>query len=141
MFFSGPKLVAGLGPAAPEVEPKSTGAGRSAESAVGASCGRIRDHCLPLPRHPRRSWTNTRARPYLLLLCLALIWGTHWPVSKIGLRDLPPFTYGTLRVVTGVATLAGQMAEDSQRIEISGVVRDARIDGASCRSRTAATFR
>jgi drug/metabolite transporter (DMT)-like permease len=45
-----------------------------------------------------------------LLLCLALIWGTHWPVSKIGLRDLPPFTYGTLRVVTGVATLAVLLA-------------------------------
>jgi drug/metabolite transporter (DMT)-like permease len=42
----------------------------------------------------------------LLLVCLALIWGAHWPVSKIGLRDLPPFTYGTLRVVTGVVTLA-----------------------------------
>jgi drug/metabolite transporter (DMT)-like permease len=45
-----------------------------------------------------------------LLLCLALIWGTHWPVSKIGLRDLPPFTYGTLRVVTGVVTLAVLLA-------------------------------
>jgi len=34
---------------------------------------------------------NTRLRPYLLLICLAFVWGIHWPVAKIGLRDLPPF--------------------------------------------------
>ena len=45
------------------------------------------------------------ARPYLLLVCLALVWGVHWPVAKIGLRDLPPFTYGTLRVATGLAVI------------------------------------
>jgi drug/metabolite transporter (DMT)-like permease len=46
-----------------------------------------------------------RARPYLLLICLALVWGIHWPVAKIGLRDLPPFTYGTFRVATGLAVI------------------------------------
>jgi drug/metabolite transporter (DMT)-like permease len=45
------------------------------------------------------------ARPYLLLVCLALVWGVHWPVAKIGLRDLPPFTFGTLRVATGLAVI------------------------------------
>jgi len=45
------------------------------------------------------------ARPYLLLVCLALVWGVHWPVAKIGLRDLPPFTYGALRVATGLAVI------------------------------------
>jgi drug/metabolite transporter (DMT)-like permease len=45
------------------------------------------------------------ARPFLLLVCLALVWGVHWPVAKIGLRDLPPFTYGTLRVATGLAVI------------------------------------
>ena len=46
-----------------------------------------------------------RARPYLLLVCLALVWGIHWPVAKIGLRDLPPFTYGAFRVATGFAVI------------------------------------
>lgn len=48
-----------------------------------------------------------RVRPYLLLICLALVWGVHWPVAKIGLRDLPPFTYGALRVATGLAVIVG----------------------------------
>ncbi|MGD0861252.1 MAG: DMT family transporter [Candidatus Limnocylindrales bacterium] len=51
-----------------------------------------------------------RARPYLLLACLALVWGVHWPVAKIGLRDLPPFTYGTLRVATGLAVIVAVLA-------------------------------
>jgi drug/metabolite transporter (DMT)-like permease len=44
-------------------------------------------------------------RPYLLLACLALVWGLNWPIAKIGLRDLPPFTYGTLRVATGLVVI------------------------------------
>ena len=44
-------------------------------------------------------------RPYLLLAGLALIWGLNWPITKIGLRDLPPFTYGTLRVATGLVVI------------------------------------
>ena len=48
---------------------------------------------------------GARARPYVLLVCLALVWGVHWPVAKIGLRDLPPFTYGALRVATGLAVI------------------------------------
>jgi drug/metabolite transporter (DMT)-like permease len=41
----------------------------------------------------------------LLLICLALVWGVHWPVAKIGLRDLPPFTYGAFRVAGGLAVI------------------------------------
>ena len=48
-----------------------------------------------------------RLRPYLLLICLALVWGVNWPVTKIGLRDLPPFSYGVLRVITGLALVVG----------------------------------
>jgi drug/metabolite transporter (DMT)-like permease len=44
-------------------------------------------------------------RPYLLLACLAVVWGLNWPIAKIGLRDLPPFTYGTLRVATGLVVI------------------------------------
>ena len=58
----------------------------------------------------RSSLTGSRVRPILLLLCLGLVWGTHWPVAKIGLRDLPPFTYGTLRVATGLAVIVAMLA-------------------------------
>jgi drug/metabolite transporter (DMT)-like permease len=51
--------------------------------------------------------SGRRARPYLLLICLALVWGVNWPVAKIGLRDLPPFTYGALRLATGLAVIVG----------------------------------
>jgi drug/metabolite transporter (DMT)-like permease len=43
-------------------------------------------------------------------MCLGLAWGVHWPVAKIGLRDLPPFTYGALRVTTGLAVIVGMLA-------------------------------
>src|ERR1035437_5369602 len=51
-----------------------------------------------------------RARPYLLLVLLALAWGVNWPVAKIGLRALPPYTYGTFRVATGLAVIVGLLA-------------------------------
>lgn len=53
---------------------------------------------------------GTRRQAYLLLLGLGLVWGGHWAVTKIGLRDIPPFTYGALRVATGLVTLAGLLA-------------------------------
>ena len=46
-----------------------------------------------------------RARPYLLLACLALVWGVNWPVAKTGLHDIPPFTYGSLRVALGLVPI------------------------------------
>jgi drug/metabolite transporter (DMT)-like permease len=46
-----------------------------------------------------------RARPYLLLALLALVWGVHWPIAKIGLRYMPPFTYGALRVGVGLLAM------------------------------------
>ncbi len=51
-----------------------------------------------------------RFRPYLLLACLGLVWGMHWPIAKIGLRDLPPFTYGAFRVATGLAVIVALVA-------------------------------
>lgn len=48
-----------------------------------------------------------RQRAWLLLGLLALVWGSHWTVVKIGLEDIPPFSYGVLRVVLGAATMAG----------------------------------
>lgn len=35
---------------------------------------------------------------------LAVVWGVHWVVVKVGLEYLPPFTYAVLRVAGGLAT-------------------------------------
>ena len=51
-----------------------------------------------------------KARPYLFLFLLAIIWGLHWPVSKVGLQYLPPLTYSALRVLGGLATLVALLA-------------------------------
>ncbi len=55
-----------------------------------------------------------RWRPYLLLVALAVVWGVHWPISKIGLRDVPPFAYGTLRVLLGLVTVLAILAARRQ---------------------------
>jgi len=52
----------------------------------------------------------TRLRPYLLLLLLALIWGVHWSVVKVGLRYVPPFTYGALRAGVALAAVGAVLA-------------------------------
>ncbi len=44
------------------------------------------------------------------MVLLALVWGVHWVVVKVGLRDMPPFTYATLRVAGGLATLVVLLA-------------------------------
>ncbi len=46
-----------------------------------------------------------RGASYLLLGAIALVWGYHWVVTKVGLQTMPPFTYAVLRVTTGLATL------------------------------------
>jgi drug/metabolite transporter (DMT)-like permease len=45
------------------------------------------------------------ARPYLLLALLALVWGVHWSITKIGLDYLPPYAYGALRAGIGLGTM------------------------------------
>lgn len=37
-----------------------------------------------------------------LLVLLALVWGTHWAIVKIGLQWMPPLTYATLRIGGGL---------------------------------------
>jgi drug/metabolite transporter (DMT)-like permease len=49
-----------------------------------------------------------------LLVLLTLVWGVHWVVVKVGLRDMPPFTYATLRVAGGLATLVVLLAVRGQ---------------------------
>ena len=49
-------------------------------------------------------------RAWLRLLGLVVVWGSHWVVVKVGLETIPPFTYGVLRLTSGIATLAVIMA-------------------------------
>ena len=55
------------------------------------------------------------ARPYLLLALLALVWGVHWSITKIGLDYLPPYTYGALRAGIGLAVMAGISARSGRQ--------------------------
>ena len=48
----------------------------------------------------------SRRSAYALLVGLALLWGFHWVVVKVGLQAMPPFTYATLRVAAAIITLA-----------------------------------
>lgn len=40
----------------------------------------------------------SRRGSYLLLGLLALVWGVHWPIVKLGLEQVPPWTYASLRL-------------------------------------------
>ncbi len=53
---------------------------------------------------------NSRTAALILLVLLALVWGVHWVVVKIGLDYMPPMTYAALRVGTGLATVLGVLA-------------------------------
>lgn len=56
------------------------------------------------------AWLVAPRSAFALLVVLALVWGVHWVVVKVGLRAMPPFTYGTLRVAGGLVTLAVLLA-------------------------------
>ncbi len=56
-----------------------------------------------IPVHRRRD-------AYLILVGLALVWGVHWAIVKIGLRYMPPFTYASLRVAGGLLVLVVLLA-------------------------------
>jgi len=49
---------------------------------------------------------HSRTAALVLLFLLALVWGTHWSIVKIGLRSMPPFTYATLRIASGLVVIA-----------------------------------
>lgn len=48
---------------------------------------------------------HSRRTALVLLALVALVWGTHWAVVKIGLQTMPPLTYATLRVLGGLITV------------------------------------
>jgi drug/metabolite transporter (DMT)-like permease len=47
---------------------------------------------------------------FILLAFVILIWGVNWPVMKIGLDHLPPFTFAAARIVLGALTLFAALA-------------------------------
>lgn len=50
--------------------------------------------------------SRARVAGWLLLLGVALGWGLSWPVSKIALHDIPPWTFrGTAALASGVVLL------------------------------------
>ena len=48
---------------------------------------------------------HSRRAAIALLALLTLVWGVHWSVVKMGLDYMPPLTYATLRVATGLLTV------------------------------------
>lgn len=52
------------------------------------------------------------SRPVALvvLLVVAVVWGGNWPVTRVGVRSIPPLTYGALRLVTGLAVVVTILA-------------------------------
>jgi len=48
---------------------------------------------------------HSHAAAVALLALLALVWGVHWVVVKIGLDYMPPLTYAALRVLLGLVTV------------------------------------
>ncbi len=46
-----------------------------------------------------------RALPFAVWLGTGLVWGTTWGVIRLGLRDMPPFTFAALRTLLAAATL------------------------------------
>ena len=61
----------------------------------------------PADREPA---VHSHTAALVLLALLTLIWGVHWSVVKTGLEYMPPLTYASLRVLTGLMTLVALLA-------------------------------
>ena len=59
----------------------------------------------PAPSAVTPSAVHGRTAAVTLLVLLTLVWGVHWVVVKTGLDYMPPLTYGTLRLLTGLLTM------------------------------------
>jgi drug/metabolite transporter (DMT)-like permease len=54
---------------------------------------------------PAPSRAHSHQAAYLLLAGVVILWGSNWPVMKIGLAEIPPFWFAGLRVYLGAGTL------------------------------------
>ncbi len=61
-------------------------------------------------------------KPRLVWLLLCCIWGSTWLFIKLGLEDLPPFTFAGIRFVIAVAILATIVA--IRRLSLPKTARD-----------------
>lgn len=52
----------------------------------------------------------SRRSAFVLLALVIAIWGVNWPVIKVGLESIPPFTFAALRVVLGAITMFAVLA-------------------------------
>ena len=59
---------------------------------------------------PPAAAVHSRAGALALLALLTVVWGVHWVVVKTGLQYMPPLTYASLRVGTGLLTMIGLLA-------------------------------
>jgi drug/metabolite transporter (DMT)-like permease len=62
------------------------------------------------PRSAAGATVHSHRIALLLLALLTLVWGVHWVVVKTGLQYMPPMTYASLRVATGLLTMVGLLA-------------------------------
>jgi drug/metabolite transporter (DMT)-like permease len=46
----------------------------------------------------------------LLLAAIILVWGSNWPIMKIGLQSIPPLTFAAVRLGTGAVCLFAVLA-------------------------------
>lgn len=53
---------------------------------------------------------SSRRGSYLLLGLLALVWGVHWPIVKLGLEQVPPWTYASLRLASALVVVLSVLA-------------------------------
>jgi drug/metabolite transporter (DMT)-like permease len=59
----------------------------------------------PSPTPPSAGDFQRKALPYLVWVAIGLVWGTSWAVIRVGLRDLPPFTFAGIRTTLGALAL------------------------------------
>ncbi len=66
-----------------------------------------------------------RALPFAVWLGTGLVWGTTWGVIRLGLQDMPPFTFAALRTSLAAATLlvVARMVDGGQRGRSHGFER------------------
>jgi drug/metabolite transporter (DMT)-like permease len=79
-------------PGAPGVRPASSVATRSADAAIGAAT--------------RRGASGSLApASIVLLVALTITWGLNWPMMKLALLEVPPWTFRSLCLMVGGSAL------------------------------------